>query len=197
MTQKKAIVVGAGIVGLAAARALAIQGYTVTVFEKTDRAVGASIRNFGMLWPIGQPLGKLYGRAMRSRNVWKELCDEAGIWYSAKGSLHVVYEGDEWDTLQEFADLNEERDCRLVQANEIAQLSPAVNMKGLKGGMYSADEIIIDSRQAMAELPVFLTEKYGIVFHFSTVITAMRYPHVLSGDKIFSADDICVRRAGI
>ena len=49
---KTAIVVGAGSVGLATARALALKGYAVTVLEKDVQAVGASIRNFGMIWPI-------------------------------------------------------------------------------------------------------------------------------------------------
>jgi len=71
--KKSAIVIGAGIVGLATARALGARGYRVTVFERDEKAVGASIRNFGMVWPIGQPVGKLYDRAMKSRGFWKEL----------------------------------------------------------------------------------------------------------------------------
>src|SRR5689334_25227012 len=101
MTQPSAIVIGAGIVGLATARALVIKGYAVKVFERTHKAVGASIRNFGMVWPIGQP-DKLYDRALRSREIWKEMGDAGAFWYDAPGSLHLAYHQDEWQVLQEL-----------------------------------------------------------------------------------------------
>jgi glycine/D-amino acid oxidase-like deaminating enzyme len=84
---KSAMVIGAGIVGLATARALAINGYKVTVFERHPAAIGASVRNFGMILPLGQPFGHLYERALRSRAIWKQTCDEAGIWYDPCGSI--------------------------------------------------------------------------------------------------------------
>ena len=54
MSNKSAIVVGAGIVGLATARALAANGYDVSVFEKSSQAVGASIRDFGLILPFAE-----------------------------------------------------------------------------------------------------------------------------------------------
>ena len=74
---KSAIVIGAGIVGLATAKAMAEKGYTVTVFERIEKAIGSSIRNFGMVWPIEQPQGTLYERAMRSRAIWSQVCAES------------------------------------------------------------------------------------------------------------------------
>src|ERR1700750_1979796 len=101
-----AIVIGAGIVGLATARALASRGYSVTVFERNERAVGASIRNFGMIWPIGQATGPLYERAMLSRSIWKQVCTEAGIWHDEVGSLHLAYYDDELQAIKEYVDAN-------------------------------------------------------------------------------------------
>ena len=66
-------VVGAGIIGLAHAYHLARQGRRVVVFEKNRRAIGASSRNFGMLWPVGQPDGVRRKTALRSLEIWRVL----------------------------------------------------------------------------------------------------------------------------
>src|SRR6516225_4913707 len=142
MPSRSAIVIGAGIVGLATARALALQGFAVKVFERTDKAVGASIRNFGMVWPIGQPAGKMYDRAVRSRNVWKDIAPRADFWLESQGSLHLAYQPDEWQVLQELCAgfQKEGRPVRLLDARSVKALSGAVVTDGLLGGLHSADE---------------------------------------------------------
>src|SRR5262245_14732235 len=143
MAQRSAIVIGAGIVGLAAARALAIKGYGVKVIERNAKAVGASIRNFGMIWPIGQSSGQLYERAMLSKSIWKEIANEAGIWHEESGSLHLAYSKQERDVLEELVGIYKDRNYELLDANRTAQKSEAIETAGLMGSLYSADEMII------------------------------------------------------
>jgi FAD dependent oxidoreductase TIGR03364 len=193
MKQNSAIVIGAGIVGLATARALAIRGYKVTVFERNEQAVGASIRNFGMIWPIGQATGPLFERAMLSRSIWKEICTEANIWHNEVGSLHLAYHDDELQVIQEYVEANHSyRECSLLDPREAILKSPAINTVGLKGALWSAEEMIVESRVAVGQVAKYLAEKYDVEFHWNTAISNISHPKVLSGDRVWEADEIFV-----
>src|SRR5581483_6709305 len=96
-------VVGAGIVGLAYAYAAARRGHRVVLFDRSERAVGASIRNFGLVWPVGVALTPLHDRALRSRATWLELAPRAGFWHEPAGSLFLAYLPEEEAVLREFA----------------------------------------------------------------------------------------------
>src|ERR1700680_4416231 len=94
-------IVGAGILGLAHAYHFARQGKRVLVIERHPQAQGASVRNFGMLWPIGQPAGPLHELARRSLEIWHEVLPASGLWHERSGSLHLAYHADEAQVLDE------------------------------------------------------------------------------------------------
>src|SRR5262245_45348993 len=98
-------IVGAGILGLAHAYEAARRGLRVLVLERNLRASGASVRNFGMIWPVGQPPGFAYETALRSRARWLEILEDTRLPYWPDGSLHVAYRDDEADVAQEFAEI--------------------------------------------------------------------------------------------
>lgn len=190
---KSAIVVGAGIVGLATARALAVRGYSVTVLEKSAKAVGASIRNFGMVWPIGQPSGALFDRAMASRSIWKSICDEAGIWYEEAGSLHTAYSLEEEWVLEEFYHAEKgPRRLQLLSAPQTIRRFDAVQPFGLHLSLYSPNELIVDPREAIQKLPTYLSQKHGVQFRWSCGVTKVSTNNVVCGEKTFRADEIFV-----
>jgi FAD dependent oxidoreductase TIGR03364 len=185
MDKRSAIVIGAGIVGLATARALAQKGFSVKVFERSLYAAGASVRNFGMIWPIGQPAGKLYERAIRSRETWKEIAAEAKIFYDPVGSLQLAYHPKEWQVLQEVHDLfcQEGRRVELLAGCKAAEKSKAVLEKNLLGALYSMDEVIVDPREAMKVLPQYLAQKFGIQFFWGKCVTYVSDQTVYIGNK--------------
>lgn len=193
MKQNSAIVIGAGIVGLATARALAVRGYKVTIFERNEQAVGASIRNFGMIWPIGQQTGPLYDRAMLSRRIWKQICTEANIWHNEVGSLHLAYADDELQVIKEYVEINQaDRDCALLSPRDALKKSEGVNPAGLKGALWSGEEMIVESRLAVRQVADYLAEKYGVEFHWNTAISRVQHPNVFSGTRSWAGDEIYV-----
>lgn len=194
MSQSTAIVIGAGIVGLATARALSLKGYSVTVIERTEKAVGASIRNFGMVWPVGQPDGKLYNRAIRSKQVWKEIADSIGLWYDEVGSLHVAHHADEWDVLQELHDVFAKtgRPVSLMQPAQIAEKFHGVKTENLLGGLYSSTEMIVDPREAIAAIPSYLGEYLDVQFIWDKQVNAVESGKVFMGNELLQADLICI-----
>ena len=193
MIKPTAIVIGAGIVGLATARALAVRGYQVTVFERNERAVGASIRNFGMVWPIGQPDGPLFERAMLSRSIWKDICTKAGIWHDEAGSLHVAYHDDELLVMEQYAaNSSGQRNCALLTPAQTLEKSPSVNPNGLKGSLFSSAEMIVEAREAIGAVAQYLAGKFEVAFYWNTAISRVSTHNVYSGIQTWQADEIFI-----
>ncbi len=166
-------VVGAGIVGLAHAWSAARCGHRVTVFERGAGASGASIRNFGMVWPIGQPAGEAHTLALRSRQAWLELAREAGLWVNPCGSIHLAHRQDEWVVLEEFASVASGLGytVELLTREAVLHSTAAANPDGLLGGLFSPTELAINPRTAMRTLPGWLACRLDVRFEFGTTIT--------------------------
>ena len=183
---KQVAIVGAGILGLAHAYTYAKRGHKVRVYERSPRASGASVRNFGMVRPIGQQSGLLSDLAMRSRDLWVEVLQETGLPYLPTGSLHVAYRDDEAAVAREFAELEPLR-ARWLGPADVLSRSSSVIPEGLLGGLWSKHELLVDPRLILASLPAFLEQKYGVEFHFSTAVSDVRklpadLVYICSGD---------------
>ena len=187
-------IVGGGIVGLAHAWAAADRGWRVTVFERGRIAEGASIRNFGMVWPVGQPAGESLATALASRGRWLELAREAGIPASPVGSIHIARQEDEWQVFREFADRGPDLgyDVRLLTAAEVQARSPAA-AAGLVGGLWSGTELAVDPPVAVAGAARWLADARGVAFQFATAVTAVETGLVRTADgREWPCDRVCV-----
>lgn len=189
------IVVGGGIVGLGHAWAAAKQGQTVAVFDNNSRAEGASIRNFGMIWPIGQPAGPQRDLAFRSRELWLEMGAAAGFPVHKCGSLHLAHHEDELAVLQEFAASTaaDGLDVELVTPERIAELTPAANPSGLQGGLYSQTELRVTPPTAVSSISAYLAAGHDVKFHFDTPITRVDSGEVTaSNGQTWTAERIVI-----
>jgi FAD dependent oxidoreductase TIGR03364 len=164
------------------------------VLERHPRALGASVRNFGMLWPVGQPAGSLRTMALRSRHIWEEVLTAAGIWHDCVGSLHVAYEEDEARVLEEFAAQACESDfsCEKLDGAAASARSPLLRRRGLRRALFSPHEISIDPRCTIRTLPKFLSTTYQVCFEFGTQVTACDPPWVAAGGRRWRAKNIWV-----
>jgi FAD dependent oxidoreductase TIGR03364 len=194
MNHADVLIVGAGIVGLAHALAAARRGLKVIVFERHPWAIGASIRNFGMIWPIGQPLGTLHDRALKTREIWQQVASAAGIALDPCGSLLLVYRVDELEVLHEFIETTKPGNytIQLLTPSEVATKSSAAATDGLLAGLWSTTEMTVDPREAIGKLPDYLSQIYGVTFKFGTVVTEISYPVAIAGGEKWTADRILV-----
>lgn len=187
-------VVGAGIIGLAIAYTAAKKGLKVVLFERNTRAIGASIRNFGLIWPIGQAPGKSYERALNSRKVWIDLANKTGFYAAQTGCLHLVYNQDELAVLEEFmsAAPGHGYQCQMLTPDQVSQKSSAAKTKGLLGGLWSTTELTVDPREVISRLPAYLEAQYSVQLRFNTAVTSINMPYVETATERWQAGQVYV-----
>ncbi len=183
-------VVGAGILGLAHAWHLARRGRRVAVFEGSPRAQGASIRNFGMLWPVGQPAGERRELALRSLALWQEVLTAAKLWHARCGSLHLAYREDEAAVLEEFAPRHPEG--RLLDAPAALARAPALEPKGLRAALWSPWETCVDPREVVSRLPDWLAREHGVRLVAGRTVRAWEPPFLEAGGERWWAERLFV-----
>jgi D-hydroxyproline dehydrogenase subunit beta len=194
MRKERVVIVGAGIVGLAHAWSAAQRGHETILLERSPRAEGASIRNFGMVLLLGQP-EEWVPLALVSRQRWLQLAEEAGIWVEQCGSLLLARRPEEWRVLQEFCSSGRahrlQSHCRLLKPPECVQSSPAVVLPGLIGGLSCDADLRVDPVQALQQLPNWLQQKYGVRFEHRCSVSEVAPGRVrTSSGEQFSADRI-------
>lgn len=185
-------IIGAGVLGLAHAYAAAKRGLKVGVFERSPKAEGASVRNFGMIWTVGQWGTPLAEVAQDSNRIWREVLADSGIWHDPCGCLTLAYHEDELQVAKEFVEMANDPTVRLIQPSEVSELSPSVRQEGLLGGVLSEREVHVDPRATIAALPGYLSEKFGVEFFWSHCVTSVESGSLQVGNQTWEADRIIV-----
>lgn len=169
--QSDVCVVGAGIVGLAHAFEARARGLSVTVVEQDERAVGASVRNFGHVIVTGMADGEPMQVALAARERWLELGPRAGLDVRETGSLIVARADDELALMEAIAS-DPARCARIVGPAEVAQLAP-IPCDELVGALHCGLDVRVDPRRAVAALAALLADDPGVRILWSTRVHAV------------------------
>src|SRR5262245_45759610 len=147
-----AVVVGAGVVGLAVARALAMAGREVVILESED-AIGThtSSRNSEVIHAgIYYPKGSLKARAcVAGKELLYEYCVSHGVPHRRSGKLIVATSEaqlGELKGIQQKAHANGVTDVVSMTRQQVQALEPEVSCVA---GLYSPSTGIIDSHALM------------------------------------------------
>lgn len=186
------LVVGGGALGCAHAIAAVRRGLSVTLCERDAVARGASVRNFGMIWPIGQPAGPDLQLALRSRELWGELASEAGFRCRPCGSLHLAYADDEWRVLEEFVAAGTLAGLRLLTPSEVCAEQPAVALDGLRGGLFSPHEANVDPAVAVPAMHAWLLQQGAKIHRRAPVVEVREHAAQLADGASVTAGRIVV-----
>ena len=155
MEQVDAVVIGAGVVGLAVARALALSGREVIVLE-SENAIGTatSSRNSEVIHAgIYYPKGSLKARAcVEGRHLLYQYCAERGIPHMRCGKLIVATDPAqvaELEGIRQKAHANGVTDVTDISLAQVREMEPAVSCVA---ALHSPSTGVVDSHSFMLAL---------------------------------------------
>jgi len=199
------LVIGAGVVGLAVARAAALAGHDVTVAETTGGiGNGVSSRNSEVIHGgIYYPTGSLRARhCARGRRLLYAFCAAHGVAHRKCGKLIVAANSPEFakvETLLAQGRENGVEGLELIGGNAARALEPELSCIG---ALSSSESGIVDSHGLMLALWGDLADRGGMIA-FATPVERMSFVAPqwrvhFGGNEAGSADvDAVVNCAGL
>ncbi|MGC2960410.1 NAD(P)/FAD-dependent oxidoreductase [Paraburkholderia graminis] len=175
MDQIECVVIGAGVVGLAVARALAARGREVIVLEAAEAiGVGTSSRNSevihaGIYYPRGSLKATL---CVRGREMLYDYCVERNVPHSRCGKLLVATSNNQipqLDSIMAKGRDNGVLDLMRITGSEAQALEPALECVA---AVFSPQTGIVDSHQLMLALQGD-AERDGVMFAFHSPVEAI------------------------
>src|SRR6476659_11438939 len=171
------VVIGAGVVGLAVARALALAGREVIVVEAAE-GIGTetSSRNSEVIHAgIYYPKGSLMAETcVAGRRMLYAYCAEHGVPHRKCGKLVVATDEPELARVEQIAKqgaVNGVEGLQLMEPREAMRLEPALFCIG---ALYSSETGIIDAHSYMLALRGDLEDAGGMIAFNTTVRGARR-----------------------
>ena len=171
------VVVGAGVIGLAVARALALAGREVVVLERNSRigeetsSRNSEVIHAGIYYPKDSLKAVL---CVRGKQLLYAYCEEKSIPHRRCGKLIVALadeQAGQLDSIRTRALANRVRDVQMLSAAEAAALEPGVRCTA---ALFSPSTGIVDSHSLMLALQGDLEAAGGSVGFLSELTEGCR-----------------------
>src|SRR5882724_5736728 len=184
------LVIGAGVVGLACARAAALAGHEVIVAEATGGiGNGVSSRNSevihgGMYYPTGSERAK---HCVQGRRMLYDFLSSHGVPHRKAGKLIVAVDEKQTAKIEGIArqgEINGVEGLEFLGGNAARAMEPALNCVA---ALYSPETGIIDSHAFMLALQGDLEDRGGMIA-FNTPVEGLR-PSKDGWEVRFGGDD--------
>ncbi|MDX2035566.1 MAG: FAD-dependent oxidoreductase [Isosphaeraceae bacterium] len=151
----RAVVIGAGIVGAACARALAIDGFRVTLLDHRPVGSGSTAAGMGHVVVMDDSEAQ-FQLCRRSRELWEELAPQlpAAVEYDHAGTIWVAADDEELREVDRKACFYAERgyEARVLDPAELRRKEPNLR-PGLAGGLFvPGDRVLYPPSAARALL---------------------------------------------
>ena len=205
MADVDCLVIGAGVIGLAIARALALEGREVMILEAQDAfGTETSARNSEVIHAgIYYPSGSLKARAcVRGKALLYSYLDERSIHHKRIGKYIVATDASQVDTLKSYlsqAHAYGVNDVEIISETALKEVEP--NVHGL-AALWSPSTGIVDTHGLMLSL-LGDVEAAGGTLALRSPVTAIEslqegthLVHVDGEDKISLSANIVINAAG-
>lgn len=185
-------VIGGGILGLAHAYVAAKSGKRVAVIEKDLRANGASIRNFGFITVTGQERGDSWRLARRTRDVWAEVAEKAGIRIEQQGLYLCARSAEAVAVIDAFLGTEMGELCRFMDPSEFRKHADGLGGADLEGALFSPHELRVESRTAIPALAAWLEGASDASFFLEATALEIAPPRIRTSRGVIEAGAVVV-----
>lgn len=154
LSGQRVVVAGGGIIGTMHAWVAVARGAEVVHLERDAVPVGATVRNFGLVWVSGRAAGAELALAQRARDLWEEVgarVPEVG--FRAHGSLTLLASEAEIAVARRALERPDaaERGLELLDAPAARRCNPALAGEFL-AALWCARDAAVESRVVLSAL---------------------------------------------
>lgn len=169
-------VIGAGVVGLAVARAISASGYEVLLIDKAANvgsetsSRNSEVLHAGLYYPPGTFKAKF---CVEGQRMIYKYCQEREIQHKKCGKLVVATQPGQFDNeitkLFKQAQANGVSDCKLISSIDVSAMEP--DIKCVDGALFSPSTGVVDSHSLMLHLLADAENNGGTTLVLNTKVT--------------------------